>query len=377
MDIKRAYRFRFYPTPEQETILAQTFGCVRFAYNYMLRLRTDAYFQRQEKVGYHETSGLLTELKKQPEYAWLNDVSSVPVQQSLRHLQTAFHNFFAKHTKYPAFKSKNNKQAAEYVGGAFKWADKSLKLAKMNEPLNIHWSRTIPKAAKVTTVTISKDPADRYFVSMLCSDVVAAKPVVESTIGIDLGLTHFAITSEGVKVAAPNTYRKHEAKLVLLQRRMAKKQPGSANRRKARLKVARLHAKIADTRKDFLHQLSTKLINENQVIAVETLAVKNMQKNHCLAKSISDAGWGEFVRQLEYKSLWYGRTLIRVDRWFPSSKRCSVCGYTMQKMPLNIREWECPECGETHDRDINAARNIKTVGLTGLAFGDCVIPDRI
>jgi len=374
MDIKRAYRFRFYPTPEQEVILAKTFGCVRFAYNHMLRLRTDAYYQRHEKVGYHETSGILTGLKKQTEYAWLNEVSSVPVQQSLRHLQSSFHNFFAKRAKYPAFKSKHDKQAAEYTASGFKWDGKSLKLAKMSAPLDIRWSRTIPKAAKPSTSTVTKDASGRYFVSMLCDDTVGSKPPVTGKVGIDLGLTHFAILSTGEKVAAPNAFRKNEAKLAKLQRRMSKKQRGSANRGKAKQKVARLHAKTADTRRDFLNKLSTKLVNENQVIAVETLAIKNMQKNHCLAKSISDAGWGEFVRQLEYKSLWYGRTLIKIDRWFPSSKRCSDCGYTVKKMSLNVREWTCLECGAIHDRDINAAQNILTAGLAGIVCGDTVNP---
>ena len=374
MDIKRAYRFRFYPTPEQEIILARTFGCARFAYNHMLRLRTDAWFQRQERVGYHETSAILTTLKQEPERAWLNEVSSVPVQQSLRHLQTAFANFFAKRARYPAFKSKHDKQAAEYTASAFKWDGKALKLAKMDAPLSIRFSRTIPKAAKLTTATVSKDASGRYFVSMLCDDTVSAKRKVKGKIGIDLGLTHFAILSTGEKIAAPNTFRKNEARLAKLQRRLAKKQRGSCNRAKAHLKVARLHAKTADTRRDFLHKLSTRLVNENQVIAIETLAVSNMQKNHCLAKSISDAGWSEFVRQLEYKSLWYGRDLVGIDRWYPSSKRCSDCGHTVQKMPLSVREWACPECGTIHDRDINAARNVLTAGLAGLVCGENVSP---
>ncbi len=370
MEVKRAYRFRFYPTPDQEAILAKTFGCTRFAYNYMLRLRTDAWFNEQKRVGYHDTSALLTELKKQPETVWLNEVSSVPVQQSLRHLQTAFGNFFAKRAKYPTFKSKHDKQAAEYTSSAFKWDGNALKLAKMDEPLAIRWSRTIPKAAKVTTVTVSKDAGGRYFVSMLCDDAVMPKPEVAGKIGIDLGLTHFAILSTGEKIAAPNTFRKNEAKLAKLQRRLAKKKKGSANRLKARVKVARLHAKTADTRRDFLHKLSTRLVNENQVIAIESLAVSNMQKNHCLAKSISDASWSEFVRQLEYKSLWCGRTLIGIDRWYPSSKRCSECGYTVPKMPLKVREWVCPECGSIHDRDINAARNVLAAGLAVSALGE-------
>ena len=374
MDIKRAYRFRFYPSPEQELILARTFGCARFAYNYMLRLRTDAWFKEKKRVGYHETSALLTELKKTPEYAWLNEVSSVPVQQALRHLQTAFNNFFAKRAAYPAFKRKDGPQSAEYTTSAFKWDGKILKLAKMDAPLAIRWSRTIPKAAKVTTVTVSVDASGRYFVSLLCDDAVAEKPAVHGKVGIDLGLTHFAILSTGEKVAAPNTFRKNEAKLAKLQRRLAKKTKGSARRKKAKLKVAKLHAKIADSRRDFLHKLSTRLINENQVIAVESLSVSNMQKNRCLSKSISDASWSEFLRQLEYKANWYGRELVGIDKWYPSSKRCSDCGYTMPKMPLNVRQWTCPECGSIHDRDVNAARNVLAAGLAVSARGEAVSP---
>ena len=374
MQIKRAYRFRFYPTPEQELILARTFGCARFAYNHMLRLRTDAWMQRQERIGYHESSAALTALKKQPEYAWLNEVSSVPVQQALRHLQNAFANFFAKRAHYPQFKRKDGPQSAEYTTSAFRWDGQAIKLAKMEAPLNVRWSRQIPKAAKVTTVTVSKDASGRYFISLLCDDVVASKPETGGKVGIDLGLTHFAILSTGEKVAAPNTFRKNEGKLAKLQHRLAKKTKGSNRRKKAKLKVAKLHAKIADSRRDFLHKLSTRLINENQVIAVESLSVSNMQKNRCLSKAISDAGWSEFVRQLKYKALWYGRELIGIDRWYPSSKRCSDCGYTMSKMPLNVRQWTCPECGSIHDRDINAARNVLAVGLAVSARGESGSP---
>jgi putative transposase len=374
MDIKRAYRFRFYPTPEQEVILAQTFGCVRVVYNHMLHLRSEAWEQRQERMSYNDTSAALTLLKKQPEYAWLNDVSSVPLQQALRHLHTAFGNFFAKRGRYPQFKRKGGHQSAEYTASAFRWDGAVLKLAKMDAPLDVRWSRQIPQGAKVTTVTVSKDAAGRYFVSLLCDDVVSAKPEVAQVMGIDLGLTHFAILSTGEKITAPNAFRKHEKKLAKLQRRLAKKKKGSKNRAKARLKVAKLHAKIADIRKDFLHQLSTRLIHENQVIAVETLAVSNMQKNRKLAKSISDAGWAEFVRQLEYKAKWYGREVVKIDRWYPSSKRCSDCGYTAEKMPLNVRHWTCPDCGANHDRDINAARNILAAGLVVSARGEAVSP---
>ena len=374
MDIKRAYKFRFYPTDEQKQILAQTFGCARFVYNRMLRVRTDAWYEKQQRVGYHETSSLLTELKKQPEFCWLNDVSSVPVQQSLRHLQAAFANFFAKRNGYPKFKSKHGLNSAEYTTSAFRWNGKDLTLAKMKEPLAIRWSRTIPKAAKVTTVTVSNDPAGRYFVSMLCDDAVSSLPLHEGKVGLDLGLNSFAVLSTGEKVSAPNTFRKNEKKLAKLQRRLAKKQKGSKNRTKARLKVARLAAKVSDTRKDFLHKLSTRLIRENQTIAVETLAVKNMVRNRHLSKSISDAGWSEFVRQLTYKAQWYGRNLVGIDKWYPSSKRCSDCGFVLTKIPLSVRKWACPECGANHDRDVNAARNILAAGLAVSALGESVIP---
>lgn len=319
MEIKRAYRFRFYPTPEQETTLARTFGRARFAYNHMLRLRTDAWFKEQKRVGYHETSAALTLLKKLPEFAWLNEVSSVPVRQALRHLQTAFANFFVKRAGYPTFRGKRDRQAAEYITSAFKWDGKALKLAKRDEPLAIRWSRTLPKAAKLTTVAVSKDAAGRYFVSLLCDDAVQARP-------------------------------------------------------EAAGKVARMHARAADARRDFLHKLSTRLVHENPVIAIESLAVSNMQKNRCLSKSIADAGWAQFVRQLEYKSLWHGRELIGIDRWYPSSKRCGDRGHTVARMPLNAREWVCPECGSVHDRDVNAARNVLAAGLAVSALGEAVSP---
>ena len=374
MEVKRAYRFRFYPTEQQAEQLARTFGCARFAYNHMLRLRTDAWYKDQKRVGYHETSAALTELKKQPETIWLNEVSSVPVQQALRHLQTAFANFFQKRAAYPNFKRKDGPQSAEYTTSAFKWDGKALKLAKMDAPLAIRWSRAIPKAARITTVTISKDTAGRYFASLLCDDDVSPKPNTSQKVGIDLGLSHFAILSTGEKIDAPEHFRRNEEKLAKLQRQLAKKQKGSQRRARAKHKVAKLHAKIADSRRDFLHKLSTRLINENQVIAVESLAVKNMQKNRCLAKSIGDAGWSEFVRQIEYKARWYGRELIGIDRWYPSSKRCSDCGHVVKAMPLSVREWTCPECGAIHDRDINAARNILAAGLAVSANGENLSP---
>jgi len=375
MDIKRAYRFRFYPTAEQEVILAKTFGGVRFVYNYMLEVRSDAWKLRQESIGYAETSARLTAMKKTTEYAWLSEVSSVPIQQALRHLDTAFKNFFAKRAQHPVFKSKRGKQAAEYTASGFRWNGQDLTLAKMSAPLNIHWSRKIPKAARITTVTVSKDPAGRYFVSLLCDDAVAAKPPVQAKVGIDLGLKHFITLSTGEKIEGAKALRKYKAKLAKLQRQLARKQNGSNRRAKLKLKIARLHAKIADIRRDFLHKLSTWLINENQVIAVESLSVMELQRVKWIARLLADAGWHEFLRQLEYKARWYGRELIFIDKAFPSSRVCSECWHTLEELPLSKRKWTCPDCGTHHDRDINAARNIlQAAGLAVSARGEAVRP---
>ena len=375
MTVKRAYKFRFYPDQQQEKLLAQTFGCVRFVYNSILRYRTDAYQQAQTKVNYSGANAKLTEIKQLPEFAFLNDVSSVPLQQCLRNQQTAFKNFFAGRAKYPTFKSKKHRQSAEFTYRAFTFKNGELKLAKCDNPLNIKWSRQLP--SDPTTVTVSKDHAGRYFVSCLCEFEPTLLPVIDKKAGIDVGIKDLFVTSDGFKSGNPHHTATRAAKLAKYQRRLAKKKLGSKNRLKAKAKVARIHAKIADCRMDNLHQLSRRLINENQVICVENLAVKNLIKNPKLAKHIADASWGEFTRQLEYKSAWAGRTYVKIDRFFPSSKRCSCCGFVKDSLLLDVREWECSECGATHDRDVNAAQNILAVGLTVLAFGENVSGDSI
>ena len=373
MKTKRAYRFRFYPDPQQEKLLARTFGCVRFVYNSLLRYRTDAYYQAQIKVNYSGANAKLTEIKQLPEFAFLNAVSSVPLQQCLRNQQTAFKNFFAGRAKYPTFKSKKHRQSAEFTYRAFTFKGSELKLAKCDKPLNIKWSRTLP--SDPTTVTVSKDHAGRYFVSCLCEFEPTLLPVTDKKVGIDVGIKDLFVTSAGFKSGNPRHTAKYAAKLAKYQRRLAKKKLGSKNRLKAKVKVARIHAKIADGRLDNLHQLSHRLVNENQVICAENLAVKNMIKNPKLAKHIADASWGEFTRQLAYKANWAGRTYVEIDRFFPSSKRCSCCGFVKDKLLLDVRSWECPECGTTHDRDLNAAQNILAAGLAVLAFGENVSGD--
>lgn len=371
--MKRAYKYRFYPTPEQAELLAQTFGCVRFVYNSILRWRTDAYYERKEKIGYLEANARLSALKKESEYAWLNDVSCVPLQQSLRHQQAAFANFFTGRAKYPTFKSKRYRQAAEFTASAFKYRDGKLYMAKSKSPLDVRWSRELPSAP--STVTISRDSAGRYFVSCLCEFEPVSMPVTAETVGIDVGLKDLLVTDTGFKIGNPRHTAKYAKRLALLQRSLSKKKKGSKNRTKACLKVARLYAKIADCRMDNLHKLSRRLINENQVVCVESLKVKNMIRNPSLSRAIADASWGEFVRQLQYKGEWAGRSVVAIDQFFPSSKRCSCCGFTMKKMPLDVRKWQCPECGAAHDRDINAARNIKAAGLAVLAHGEPVNPE--
>ena len=376
MNQKRAYQYRIYPTDEQKQILARTFGCARFVYNWALRLRSDAYYERQERIYYAQTSALLTDLKKQSEYAWLNEVAAVALQQALRHLDRAYQNFFEGRADYPKFKSRHGQQAATYIGTAFKWDGKQLTLAKMDEPLDIVWSRPLPKGCKPTTVTISKDTAGRYFVSILLEEDIKPLPVVNKQVGLDLGLKSMVITSDGEHVGNPHFIRRDEKRLAKAQRRHAKKKKGGKNRAKARLKVARVHARIADRRRDYQQKLSTRIVHENQVICIESLAVKNMVQNHCLAKSISDVGWGEFVRQLEYKAAWYGRTLVKIDKWYPSSKRCSHCGHVLDSLSLDVRFWMCPECHTFHDRDSNAAKNVLAAGLAVSACGEAVRPGR-
>ena len=373
---QRAFKYRFYPTPEQETLLRRTIGCTRLVYNRALAARTEAWYERQERVGYVESSAMLTTWKKEYELSFLNEVSCVPLQQGLRHLQKAFGNFWAGRAKYPTFKKKRNGGSAEFTKSAFKFKDGQVFVAKSAEPLPIVWSRNLPEGAAPSTITVKLSPAGRWTVSLLVDVEIEPLPQSPNRVGIDLGITSLVALSTGEKVANPKGFKAKRRKLRKAQKALSRKVKGSNNRDKARLKVAKVHAEISDARQDFIHKLTTRLVRENQTIAVEDLAVKNMVKNRKLSQAISDASWGELVRQLEYKSGWYGRNFVKIDRWFPSSKRCGHCGHVVEKLPLNIREWTCPECGTVHDRDVNAAKNILAAGLAVSVCGANVRPDK-
>jgi len=374
--VKRAFKYRFYPTDAQAAELSRTFGCVRKVYNLALQARTEAWTLRQERVNYNATSAMLTAWKKTGDLAYLCEVSSVPLQQALRHLQGAFANFWNKRAKYPTFKSrKKSRRSAEYTSSAFRFRDGRLTLAKMDRPLDIVWSRPLPEGSSPSTVTVSQDAAGRWFVSMLCDDRPVMPAPVNEAVGIDAGITSLVTLSTGEKITNPRHERKDRERLAKAQRGLARKAKGSKNRDKARLKAGRAYVRIANRRRDFLHKLTTRLVRENQTIVIEDLTVRNMLKNRTLARAVSDASWTEMRSMLEYKADWYGRELVVVDRWFPSSKLCSACGTLRGKMPLNVRTWTC-DCGTTHDRDVNAAKNILAAGLAVAACGDGVRPQR-
>lgn len=371
-----AFKYRFYPTAKQEDLLRRTLGCARLVYNKALAARTEAWYGEQKRVGYNDTSKLLTGWKKQPELHFLKEVSSVALQQGLRHLQGAFSNFFAGRAKYPNFKKKRNGGSAEFTKSAFKYVDGEVYLAKCAEALPIRWSRLLPAGAEPSTITVKLSPAGRWTVSLLVDVDIEPLPTSPNEVGIDLGITSLMALSTGEKVTNPKGFKAKLKKLRKAHKALSRKVKGSSNRHKARMRVARVHAEIADARKDNLHKLTTRLVRDNQTIAVEDLAVNNMVKNRKLSQAISDASWGELVRQLEYKCDWYGRTLVKIDRWFPSSKHCNQCHSTVDKLPLSIREWNCPSCNVRHDRDINAAINVLAAGLAVLACGAGVRPDK-
>lgn len=357
LQVKVRLTFRVYPTGRQSRQLAREFGCARHAYNFALRLRTDS-FKDGNPINYNASSAALTKHRKDSDFYWLRESSSVPQFQALRHLQTAFSNFFAKRSGYPVFRSKRGKQSAEYHSSGFKWdaAKRNLTISKVGR-LRVKWSRGFTSTP--TTVTIIKDCAGRYFVS-LCLDepAKAALPKTGNKVGIDFGISRLATLSNGERIANPRHTARHSERLARLQRVLSRRVKGSGRWNYQRLKVARLNSKIANCRKDTLDKLTTDLVRRFDVLAIEDLNVRGMVKNRNLAKHISCAGFGQFRQMLTYKCAWYGRELRVADRFFPSSKRCNCCGHIHASLGLEVREFKCESCGENLDRDENAAKNI-------------------
>jgi transposase, IS605 OrfB family, central region len=367
--MKLRYRYRIYPTTQQKRLISQLFGCCRVVFNDALAHCQEAYLKGHKKPSSNELSKRLTELKKTEEKQWLTEVSSIPLQQSLRDLEQAYSNFFksckvqrkGKKVKPPRFKKRKSKQSAKFTDNGFKLYPDSdcIYLAKIGD-IKVIWSRELP--AVPSSVTLIKNSADRYFVSFVVEFNPQQLPKNGQSVGIDLGITDFATLSNGEKVKSPKPLKKQLKRLRKLQRNLSRKQKGSKRREIARNKLARLHAKISDTRNDFLHKLSTRIIRENQTIVLEDLNVSGMIKNRKLARAISDLGWRSFRTMLEAKSVMYGRDFRVIDRWTPTSQTCSCCGFRGGKKELNVREWICLNCGSFHDRDVNAAINIKVAG---------------
>ena len=362
--MKKGVKFRIYPNRQQQKLIMQTFGCCRLIYNKGLAMREEAYKQG-EKVSYNQTSAMLTSLKK--ELQFLKVVDSISLQQSLRDLDRAYTNFFQKRAKYPKFKSKHdNHQSYRTInqGNNVRIVGNYLKLPKLGY-IKVRQSMAI---GKINNVTIERTPTGKYFAVLN----VDFEPTYERTgfneIGIDVGIKYFYTDSNGNVVDNPKHLERTTKKLIREQRRLSRKAKGSSNRNKQRIKVAKVHEKITNQRNDFLHKLSTMLVRENQTICIEELAVKNMAKNHKLARSISSVSWGKFFEMLDYKSAWYGSTVVRIPTNYPSSQTCGSCGYKNKLVKnLSVRKWECPVCHEKHDRDTNAARNILSKGLQMVA----------
>jgi putative transposase len=372
--VQLRYNYRLYPDTAQREALARSFGCARVVFNDGLRARQTARENGEKYLSDGDLSKLvITQAKDTPERAWLGEVSSVVLQQALADLNVAYGNFFAsisgkregRKVAPPRFRSrKDNRQAIRFTKNSrFKVLDNGRpRLPKIGD-VPVRWSRSLPSEA--SSVTVIRDAAGRYFASFVVQiNQDETLPPVDPEIGIDLGLTHFAVMSDATKVTAPKFLRRAARKLKRLQQDLSRKQRGSQNRKKAVVKVARAHARVADTRRDWQHKLSTKIVRENQAIYVEDLCVVGLGRTR-LAKSVHDAGWASFTGMLEYKTARYGRTFGRVDRFFPSTRMCSDCGRINEKMALNVREWHCP-CGSHHDRDVNAAKNVRAAGQADL-----------
>lgn len=383
--VKRAFKFRFYPTPEQEEELLRTWGCVRLVYNKALNMRHTAWYKNQERVNYSQTSAALTQWKKQDDLSFLKEVAAVPLQQCLRHLQTAFTNFFEKRAGYPKFKSyKRSRLGLTYSASGFKFKRDDLYIARLKAPLNVVWSRDFDRDT-VSTVTITRDKANRWFVSCLGEVVVEQRCATGKTVGVDMGVKDTLVLSTGQKLS-PRDDRDMEKKLVKVkkyQRRLSKKQIDSKNFAKAKTKLSKAHAQVVDARNDWIHKTTTQIVKDFDVVCIEDLNVRGMTRaahgkgrkaKAGLNRRVREQSFAEIRRCLEYKAQDCGGEVVAIDRFFPSSKTCSSCGYINKSLTLNQRFWTCASCNEHHDRDINAAKNIQAAGLAVLACGDGIRP---
>ncbi|MFJ8225666.1 RNA-guided endonuclease InsQ/TnpB family protein [Streptomyces griseus] len=384
---RRAYRYRCYPSPTQAEQLVKTFGACRWTYNEGLALRVKAWHEHRVALGFAESCRALTGWRNAQGTRWLQEVSSTVLQQALRHLDAAFGRFFTGSGKPPKAKKKGcSRDSATYVRTGFRWVEDPdrpgtglITLAKQTGPLRVRWSRPLPAGVRPVKLTVSRDRAGRYFVSVLVEERIEPLPPLflrhggaPKAVGLDLGLAALVTLDDGEKVHHPRLLKRYGAKLADRQRSLHRKERGSRNREKARLEIARLYARVADVRRDALDRLTTRLVRENQVLVVEDLAVASLvrsprgrgrRRKAGLNRAIMDASWGELLRQLRYKCAWYGRTLVVVDRFFPSTRRCSACGLTGPKLDLAVRGWSCDGCGAVHERDVNAARNLRAEGL--------------
>ncbi len=366
--INKSYKIRLYPNKEQKTLLDKHFGCVRFVYNHFLNVRNIEYKTNKVNMSYYDTANELSGLKTNDDFIFLNEVNSQSLQWSLRFLDIAFRNFFRGQTKFPNFKKKSNNQSFKVpVNSTFKLKNNKIIIPKFKEGITFRGKIELDNLVKFNSVNVSKTPSGKYYATL--QGEFNYNPIEQNNnkVGIDLGIKEFLITDNGIKIDNPKYLKKSLKKLKYEQKQLSKKNKGSNNRNKQRILVSLIHEKITNKRMDFLHKLSQKIVNENQVICLENLSVKNMVKNHKLAQSISDVSWSKFIEMLKYKSEWNDRQIVQIDRFYPSSKSCSECHYINDNLTLKDREWTCPSCGTNHDRDINAAKNILTQGINILS----------